>query len=298
MTANAPARLFVLLAREALVGVILRRGPSAWVQMIHWDTKHDIFTPGQWFKGRVFGERCDLSPDGRLLVYFARRSGNSFFHSNYSDSWTAISRPPYFTALALWPLYWVEYGGGLFHSSDVVWLNHPHIMEPHEDHQPQGLEIIQDRLTYRQTGVLAERMKRDGWEPIQIGRDISRPVNENSPALLEWQRWDYWVVKFDRLSIWHRRIGELALEKHSWGYRAQRGEVYKYILTERRTNKRFDLGAVLWVDVDQQERLVLAKEGRIFSAILQNGDLSLTELANFNDDKPAQVETPDWARKW
>lgn len=39
----APARLFVLLAREASAGVILRRGPSKWVQLIKWNTDADTF---------------------------------------------------------------------------------------------------------------------------------------------------------------------------------------------------------------------------------------------------------------
>jgi len=66
---KSPARLFVLLARKAPVGVILRRGPSDWVQMIHWNTKNDLFTPGQWFHGRIFEWKCDLSPNGKLIIY-------------------------------------------------------------------------------------------------------------------------------------------------------------------------------------------------------------------------------------
>src|SRR5262249_44616225 len=66
-----PCRLHVLLAREAPVAVILRRGPSAWYQVILWRTDRDTFEDGAWFKGRLYEERCDLSPDGELLLYFA-----------------------------------------------------------------------------------------------------------------------------------------------------------------------------------------------------------------------------------
>jgi len=139
---HPPARLFVLLAREAPVGVILRRGPSQWVQLIRWQTDTDTFEPGQWFRGRIYEHKCDLSPDGRLLVYFAKKSGNSFRHPDYGDAWTAISRPPYFTALALWPVWRTWYGGGLFRSNHTVWLNHHPATKPHPDHQPDGLEPI------------------------------------------------------------------------------------------------------------------------------------------------------------
>src|SRR5215207_5351929 len=64
-------RLFVMLAREAPVGVILARGPTRWTQLIHWDVARDVFTDGQWLHARVYENRCDLSPDGTKLVYFA-----------------------------------------------------------------------------------------------------------------------------------------------------------------------------------------------------------------------------------
>jgi hypothetical protein len=65
------ARLHMILARKAHTAVIFRRGPSKWVQLIKWNTDTDDFDLGQWFHGRIYERRCDLSPDGSLLVYFA-----------------------------------------------------------------------------------------------------------------------------------------------------------------------------------------------------------------------------------
>src|SRR4051812_15030832 len=62
-----PPRLFFLLARKSPTAVIFRRGPSDWVQLIRWNTQTDDFEPGQWFHGRVYEHRCDLSPNGELL---------------------------------------------------------------------------------------------------------------------------------------------------------------------------------------------------------------------------------------
>jgi hypothetical protein len=96
------ARLFPILARRSYTAVIFRRGLSKWVQLIRWDTKTDTFEPGQWFHGRVYERRCDLSPDGSLLVYFAQKiSARSLKDKEYTYAWTAISKPPYLTALAL-----------------------------------------------------------------------------------------------------------------------------------------------------------------------------------------------------
>ena len=57
---SPPARLFVILAREAPVGVIFRRGPAGQTLLIKWDTAHDTFEYGQWLKGRIYERRCDL----------------------------------------------------------------------------------------------------------------------------------------------------------------------------------------------------------------------------------------------
>src|SRR5689334_24179596 len=48
---RGPCRLFCILARDAATGVIFRRGPSRWVQLIKWNTATDTFEPGQWFHG-------------------------------------------------------------------------------------------------------------------------------------------------------------------------------------------------------------------------------------------------------
>src|SRR5215469_4929229 len=73
-TKIVPARLFMIVARRSPVAVIFRRGPSHWVQLIKWDTGNDTFQTGQWLHGRIYERRCDLSPDGSLLITAPRRS--------------------------------------------------------------------------------------------------------------------------------------------------------------------------------------------------------------------------------
>jgi hypothetical protein len=66
-----PCRLFVIHAREKPVALILRRGPARWYHLIAWRTDTDTFEHGAWFRGRIYEDRCDLSPDGELFLYFA-----------------------------------------------------------------------------------------------------------------------------------------------------------------------------------------------------------------------------------
>jgi hypothetical protein len=56
------------LAREAPFALVFRRGPSKSALLIGWNTSNDTFQPGQWFKGRIYERRCDLSPTGNLRL--------------------------------------------------------------------------------------------------------------------------------------------------------------------------------------------------------------------------------------
>lgn len=74
---TVPARIHAILARQSDQAVIFRRGPSNKVAVIGWDRRDDTFTVGQWFYGRIYEYRCDISPDGRHILYFAAKYGRS-----------------------------------------------------------------------------------------------------------------------------------------------------------------------------------------------------------------------------
>ena len=137
---SVPPRLFVILAREAPIGVILRRGPAAWYHVILWHTDTDEVERGAWFKGRIYEERCDLSPDGQLFLYFALQG--SRWRTSYEDTWTAVSRPPWLHALVLWPHGDTWGGGGRFVGKRKValWTGLP--LATHPDHPLVGLEAV------------------------------------------------------------------------------------------------------------------------------------------------------------
>jgi len=105
-------KMFVFLAEREPTGVILRRGPTAWYHLIQWKTKTDQFLHGAWIKGRIYEEKCDISPDGRLLIYSVYQG--SRFGTEFTDSWTAISRVPWLKALVVWPQGTTYGGGGRF----------------------------------------------------------------------------------------------------------------------------------------------------------------------------------------
>ncbi len=144
-----PPRLFVVLARQAHVAVVIRRGPAAWAQLSLWNTATDAFTHGAWFRGRIYEEKCDVSPDGQLFVYAAFKGAR--LRSSYSDSWTAVSRPPWLHALALWPMGTTYGGGGRFVENRRLVLRGAGAV--HSDYALRGIEIVPGTAEYqRSTG--------------------------------------------------------------------------------------------------------------------------------------------------
>ena len=133
-----PCRLFVIPARDAPIAIILRRGPSKWYHIIRWFTDSDHFEQGAWFHGRIYEERCDISPDGNLFVYFCHGGA---YRPGYTDSWTAVSRVPWLYALSLWPWGQTMGGGGRFVGNRRLILHSKVPCSTHPDHPATGLDI-------------------------------------------------------------------------------------------------------------------------------------------------------------
>lgn len=162
-------RLYAILSRKSPHAVVFRRGPSKRVLLCRWNTLDDTVEEGQWLKGRVYERRCDLSPDGELLVYFAANYRKPLY------SWTAVSRPPCFTAVALWPKGDGWGGGGLFRSDDQLLLNHraPEMQLASGFQVPRWLRVSpfgEHSGWGEDDPIWSERLRRDGWTQASEGR--------------------------------------------------------------------------------------------------------------------------------
>lgn len=139
MSQTPPApRIFVIPAASANTAVVFRRGPSAWWHLLQWDTLRDTFEPGAWFKGSIYPKKCDLSPDGKLLLCFVLQGQKS--RSSYSNAWSAVSRSPWLAALGLWPIG-TTYGGGGRFVNDCSIVLRARCGTPHPDHLGEGLHV-------------------------------------------------------------------------------------------------------------------------------------------------------------
>jgi hypothetical protein len=170
MPGRPPCRLHVYLAREAPIAAVLRRGPTDWARLSLWRTDTDTFEHGQWIKGRVYERRSDLSPDGSLFVAFVRQSGGKVREGQKADTWVAVSRPPYFTALALWFVGGTYHTGGFFPNRWSLWSGYGEAGPDQgqlpiwlESIPPHAIAYIDGTPEWTDRTVHFNRLLRDGW---------------------------------------------------------------------------------------------------------------------------------------
>lgn len=153
--------------------LILRRGPSKYVGLFGWNKITNEITTGQWLKGSIFPKRCDISPDGKHIIYFA--SDYSRAKQESTATWTVVSRFPYLKALDFWTKGDSWNGGGLFTSNNNYLLHefgehhHPHtISNKFEVARGMPRSPIRNNECL---GVYVPKLIRDSWEFIQNDED-------------------------------------------------------------------------------------------------------------------------------
>lgn len=183
--------LKVLFAAEARKAVILRRGPREHYHLILWDLERDEFQRGQWLRGVV--RLSDLSADGKRLIYWAaqyhhprtRPSAVSYYEPprdlvrtrgrrripqyvreqalpappslrvDSFSTWTAVSKPPYFTALAIWPSIGTWTGGGYFDRDGAIHLAESSL-DPIANAGPPDVPVYPAPSALMRTGRMGE----------------------------------------------------------------------------------------------------------------------------------------------
>jgi hypothetical protein len=279
-------RLFGILASEAPAAVLLRRGPTDWVELIRWDTAGDTFERGQWFHGRIYERRCDLSPDGALFVYFAAKFNARQLDSDYTSAWTALSRPPWLTALTLWPKGDCWDGGGRFDTAsrrrDGTWslhLNHFGQERTHPAHPaPRHLRVtLNERGRGEDLPIYNDILQGKGWSRLEGDRPVWTKPEPKGRLVL---RMELESVDFSRPG------GPLH---------------FGFALLRASDGELVDVLDAQWADWDQAGRLVSSQGGKL-SATRVTGTkgqhLDTVQLADFTDDTPTQVTAPAWATRW
>lgn len=259
----------------------------------------DTFTPGQWLKGRIYERRCDLSPDGLQLLYFASDQRRK------TSSWISISRPPYFTALAFWPKGNSYGGGGLFDTNDQIRLDYveweslsPSVETP----LPKWLRV--ERIVrksweeYSLCSPWIQRLQRDGWK---ISATPTGTKDERGRAML---------LELDpplTLEREHPKFGDEAILRMrvlGHGRSGNSGLIIEYEV-ELKDSDLIPLERCEWADWSATGHLLAAKAGCLYRCKVTPESIdpmeSTTQIADFNgmtfERVLAPPETLEWPRQ-
>ncbi|MBS1827796.1 MAG: hypothetical protein JST93_20975 [Acidobacteria bacterium] len=255
-----PSPLYVIPAREADTALVFRRGPSSWWRLLEWSLNPPQLIPGAWFRGSLYPRRCDLSPNGRLLGYFALKAGRPGWPMTYF----AVSKVPWLEALAAWKTAGTWTGGCHFAANGA--LDIQACIEDHPFHGAYPYPVRYQPLSLDwKARVVANEAKR-GWLATPDPAILRRPQPNGDSTLMLINR------------------GEGALPDY---------------FLESPTGELTALHDATWCDWDRRGRLLLATHPRTLTiAACSNGKLRPTWSAGLTPLRPDPQPAPPWASHW
>lgn len=281
--------------------------------MLRWWLGDDRIEAGQWFRGRIYERRCDLSPDGDLMICFAAK------WSGPHETWTAVSRTPYLTALAFWPKGDAWGGGGVFDGPREIGLNHFKVERAEAPSgrrvkwHPLGPEPADDPVPARYAvRPCAPWAGRGEYNPIELHR-LSR---SGWTLVAQGQSGDYGNTPGYAWELTTPEIIERASPAASTGLKLQRilraiGErdgawyVEDYAVVDHSGHVLRLFPRCSWADWDGTGHLLIAMDGRLYRldgrvcALPVDDPLTGAILvADLRDMRFEPRAAPEWAREW
>jgi hypothetical protein len=275
MKVNVAPRIYCVSATEAPVVAVFRRGPTNWSHVGRWDLVQGRYEPGAWLIGRIFPRRSDLSPDGRLLCYFAHKPGATW---GYGEAYVALSKLPWLTALLAFGTCgtWTR---GYYFTKDGSCDAPDDVKIP----IPYGLRSIpavqfanERRRGWQETPDCPPHDPRDMWDQRRNARMQKRQPRGNRLLRIESLGW---------------AGGEFGVGQAVDGMRVRYSLEYNGNLEA--------LDDLQWADWDREGRLLVATRCGKLQA--RNLDAHSTEIL-FEEDlsllEPKPTPAPAWAHLW
>jgi hypothetical protein len=276
----APPRLYGLTAARVPVVLVFARGPASWWALRRWDLASGELGAATWFHGTLYPRRCDLSPDGRYLYYFALKAvRGEWLGQRGVATYSVVSRAPWLTALAAWG----EAG---------TWTRGYHFVERAAGAAPSLRAEVGDLAQLRGydlalTPVVqyaAER--RRGW----IEHEASPP---RAPGDV-WDERRHAVLVKDR----PRGKGRLVLHDRGWATSGGvEGRSPRYEL--ERGGLREPLDDAAWADWDAAGRLLVAtRAGRLEIRRVHRDGVEVEQAHDLDGIRPDPRPAPPEAAQW
>ncbi len=267
-------RIYCIPATRAPVVAVFRRGPSAWSHVGRWDLARGEYEPGAWLRARLFPRRSDLSPDGRLLCYFAHKPTATW---ELGEAYVAISRLPWLSALYAFRTCGTWTRG--YHFTRERGFDGPEAERPPIRYGLRASAAVQfgceRRRGWEEAPDSPPRRRTDGWDQYRNARMRKRQPRGERVLCVESLGW---------------AGGEFGVDQAVDGMRV------RYSLETG--GDLALLEDVQWADWDDAGQLLVAtRDGR-----LQVRDADAAGAVRFERDlsrlEPDTAPSPPWARHW
>ncbi len=207
---SCPARVFALIPESNDDAIIVRRGPAERVGIFRWNIKTDQVEGYQWLKGRIYEYFCDISPNGKYLIYSANKKGWGY---------TVISRCPWIKAIS----YWTNggfYGGGIFLDDNKYLLYD--ITDYTNKLLSKELFSSEHDANLLRYGVYPARLLRRGWQVKshdEHGITFAKTIYNLTSLEKYWKNWPFGAEKKGKGAFWeyHKLVrGANSVDKYDW----------------------------------------------------------------------------------
>ncbi|MFQ5502964.1 MAG: hypothetical protein ACE5EQ_11805 [Phycisphaerae bacterium] len=243
-------RIHLLPAKRAPRVVIIRRKPSKVFHILLWNTKSDEIEHGSWFRGRLFPFRCDVSFDGRWMVYLAMGS--------HAETWNGLCRPPWLKTIVDWENVGTWHGGGCWTDDNTLSINPnrycdfdcemPELRRHDSVSLPFRIDVLPDVEYSEDFGVLFPRLARDGWQREgELGREEKVKGKDYAFRCVDDPGW-----------VWFPTPGHPRLRMFYQGYSSGRGHTFEF--TMQGYPDLLD-ASVEWATWDAMGQLIVARAG-------------------------------------
>ncbi|RYG35613.1 hypothetical protein EON81_12240 [bacterium] len=177
---SKPPRLHLLPAMRAPRCVVIARVRAKVWHILEWDLRSGVLEAGSWFRGSFYPMRCDVSWDGKYMVYLA----TNFARPYEEATWNGVCQPPWLRTVVHRPNIGAWNGGGVFTEAKTLAWN-----------LPWGGEFVPGGvpLPFQSTDlggprgedltVVFPRFERDGWSFDEETETWSRRPSQKHPMV-------------------------------------------------------------------------------------------------------------------
>jgi hypothetical protein len=262
-------RLHVLLAKDADIGIVFRRGPAAWWHILKWNLSKFTLEQGAWLKGTLYPTRSAVSHDGKVIAYFAK-------HGSW-DTYLALSKPPWLKALCAWKTTGTWTTGAYFESDGTLYAFGALCEDrPFRGSCPFPFKFGGTDTNWNRAREFQFIM--NGWKP----KATDASMKNFNPGPNE-------VIELSKRSP---RDSKLVLNRYS-----EFGScLYSITYADK---QEIVLDDAVWADFDRTGHLAVASStGELKLYGMDGSNMKTVFSSNLNSLKPTPALAPEWAMKW